>query len=239
MEDAVQALKMAFAVFVFVFALSVAFYVLSQARSTAEVVFYAADKTNYYDNVQSDSHITRIVGLETVIPTLYRYYRENFAVQIMDKDGKILQLFDTDVEGEVFAASKVIKNRRTNRQNVLMKLYGDNRRTSNNYNTYMFDAPWNGTTDEDAKARIDFYIKGEKGYINNALVDYTDRGLYTVNGGVIKLDTKFEETFIEYQFSGKYITEIDGEKLELGEELVDDMQGTKKIIITYKIHENN
>ena len=95
MEDAVQALKMAFAVFVFVIAISVAFYVLSQAKATSETIFYSSDRTNYYDNVKSDNKVTRNVGLETVIPTLYRYYRENFMVQIMNSDGTILQVFDT------------------------------------------------------------------------------------------------------------------------------------------------
>ena len=155
MEDAVQALKMAFAVFVFVIAISVAFYVLSQAKATSETIFYSSDRTNYYDNVKSDNKVTRNVGLETVIPTLYRYYRENFMVQIMNSDGTILQVFDTTTEWEVSNAAKVIAKKRNDRQNILMSLYGDNNKPTN-----MFGAPWVGTTDEDAKARIDLYIKG-------------------------------------------------------------------------------
>lgn len=220
MEDAVQALKMAFAVFVFVIAISVAFYVLSKAKATSETIFYVSDKTNYYDNVESNSNVTRTVGLETVIPTLYRYYRENFMVQIMNYDGTVLQVFDTTTEWEVSNAAKVIAKKRNDRQKTLMKLYGEGK-------TNMFGAPWVGTTDEDAKSRIDLYIKGKKGYINNALVNYENNGLFS-NG--IDEKTKFEESFTEYQYSGQTISDEDGEY-----ELVGDKQGNKKIIITYKV----
>ena len=226
MEDAVQALKMAFAVFVFVIAISVAFYVISKAKATSETIFYVSDKTNYYDNGESNSNVTRTVGLETVIPTLYRYYRENFMVQIMKSDGTILQVFDTTTEWEVSNAAKVIANKRNDRQKILISLYGDKNEPTN-----MFGAPWVGTTDEDAKARIDLYIKGGKGYINNALVDYTNNGLFS-NG--IKETTQFEEIFTEYQFSGQTISDEDGEY-----ELIGDKRGSKKIVITYKVIENN
>lgn len=226
MEDAVQALKMAFAVFVFVIAISVAFYVISKAKATSETIFYVSDKTNYYDNVESNSNVTRTVGLETVIPTLYRYYRENFMVQIMKSDGTILQVFDTTTEWEVSNAAKVIANKRNDRQKILISLYGDKNKPTN-----MFGAPWVGTTDEDAKARIDLYIKGGKGYINNALVDYTNKGLFS-NG--IKETTQFEEIFTEYQFSGQTISDEDCEY-----ELIGDKRGSKKIVITYKVIENN
>ena len=105
-----------------------------------------------------------------------------------------------------------------------MELYGKG-------TTNMFGAPWVGTTDEDAKARIDLYIKGGKGYINNALVDYTNNGLFS-NG--IKETTQFEEIFTEYQFSGQTISDEDGEY-----ELIGDKRGSKKIVITYKVIDNN
>ena len=53
MEDAVEALKMAFGAFVLVIAISIAFHMFSQARATAESMFYVADKTNFYDNVKA------------------------------------------------------------------------------------------------------------------------------------------------------------------------------------------
>jgi len=102
MENAVDALKIAFAVMVFTMALSLAISTFSQARETSEAVLYMNDKTNYYiyDEIEagttvnvgstsytpytSSSGITytdkRIVGIETIIPTLYRYYKENYTV---------------------------------------------------------------------------------------------------------------------------------------------------------------
>jgi len=108
MENAVDALKIAFAVMVFTIALSVAMATFSQARETSETVLYMNDKTNYYmydqigeeqiENPGTDIEYTRydviksdgtpgitytdkrIVGIEAIIPTLYRYYKENYTV---------------------------------------------------------------------------------------------------------------------------------------------------------------
>ena len=49
MENATDALKMAFAVFVFIIALSIVFSLISQAKETADTVLFYSDKTNYYD----------------------------------------------------------------------------------------------------------------------------------------------------------------------------------------------
>ncbi len=48
MENAVDALKIAFGVLVFVIALTVAFALLSQAKATSDIMLFASDKTNYY-----------------------------------------------------------------------------------------------------------------------------------------------------------------------------------------------
>lgn len=223
MEDAVEALKIAFGALVFVLAITVTFFVISQARATAETVFYVSDKTNFYDNVKADkNNRNRVVGLETVIPTLYRYYRENFIVQIVDKEGKLLQLFDTTTEAEVSVAAKTIASRRTEKQDYLIKEYGGSDYNPKN----MYGAPWVGTTDEDAKARIDFYVKGVEGYINNTRVDYSNSGLLKI----VNPNTKFEEIFTEYQYDGDTIKSEDEEI-----ELVGNLQAENKIIITYKI----
>lgn len=223
MEDAVEALKIAFGALVFVLAITVTFFVISQARATAETVFYVSDKTNFYDNVKADkNNRNRVVGLETVIPTLYRYYRENFIVQIVDKEGKLLQLFDTTTEAEVSVAAKIIAGRRTEKQDYLMNTYSGSASGAKN----MYGAPWVGTTDEDAKARIDFYVKGVEGYINNTRVDYSNSGLLKI----VNPNTKFEEIFTEYQYDGDTIKSEDEEI-----ELVGNLQAENKIIITYKI----
>ena len=96
MENAVDALKIAFAVIVFVMALSVAIYMFSQARTTADIVLHSSDVTQYmdYEEVSSGSE-SRIVGLESIVPTLYKYYKENYTVVFRDSDGKFLEIYQT------------------------------------------------------------------------------------------------------------------------------------------------
>ncbi|MCI9245818.1 MAG: hypothetical protein HFJ30_01520 [Clostridia bacterium] len=98
MENASDAIIMAGAVLIFVIALTVAMTVFSQARATVDTVVYASDRTNYYEYLEMDisNNIkNRIVGLETIIPTLYKYYKENYTVVFLDENGKGLELYKT------------------------------------------------------------------------------------------------------------------------------------------------
>ena len=85
MENSAEALKLAFAVIVFVMALSVSIVVFSQARSTSDLVLQFSNKANYYeyeDYQKNDkASESRIVGLESIIPTLYKYSKENYRVE--------------------------------------------------------------------------------------------------------------------------------------------------------------
>ena len=82
MENASEALMMAFGVLIFVLALTVAMNSFNQVKSTSDVVLYRDDETNYYDyqGATGAASQNRIVGLETIIPTLYKYYKENYTV---------------------------------------------------------------------------------------------------------------------------------------------------------------
>ena len=78
MENAVEASMLAFAVILLVLALSLTMYIFSQARQTSDLMLHLTDPTEYYSYVESngievDNLGNRIVGMETVIPTLYRY----------------------------------------------------------------------------------------------------------------------------------------------------------------------
>ena len=75
MENAADALKIAFAVFIFVIAITITFTIVSQAKSTADSVFYHRDETNFYEYSYSkgDTEKNRIVSVSEIIPTLYRY----------------------------------------------------------------------------------------------------------------------------------------------------------------------
>ena len=71
MENAVDALKMAFAIFVFIMALSIVFSLFTQIKDTADSVLYLSDKTNFYEWETGNLTNGRIVGEDTVIATLY------------------------------------------------------------------------------------------------------------------------------------------------------------------------
>lgn len=49
MENASDALKMAFAIFVFVIALTIVFSLISKVKETADAILLNSDKTNYYE----------------------------------------------------------------------------------------------------------------------------------------------------------------------------------------------
>ena len=85
MENAVDALKIAFGVLVFVIALTVAFALLSQAKATSDIMLFASDKTNYYTySNKAENTEGRIVGADVVISSLYRYYKESVVVRVYD-----------------------------------------------------------------------------------------------------------------------------------------------------------
>lgn len=79
MESAVEALKMGAAVLVFVMALSITMLTFSQARETSEIVLQSSDNQRYYDAIETGTE-NRIVGFETVIPTIYKYDKERYKV---------------------------------------------------------------------------------------------------------------------------------------------------------------
>lgn len=97
MENAVDALKIAAAVLVFVIALTIAFALLSQAKATSDIMLFASDKTNYYTYSDEPNEQGRIVGADVVISSLYRYYKESVVVRIVD--GNNTEEFNTETDG--------------------------------------------------------------------------------------------------------------------------------------------
>ena len=88
MEDNIaDALKMAGSVLLFVIGLSIAFLTFSQARETIDIVLSYSDRESltiegderfYYLSNENDTN--RYVGKETIIPTIYRAYKENYKI---------------------------------------------------------------------------------------------------------------------------------------------------------------
>ena len=181
MDNAIDALKIAFAVFVFVIALSITMNAFSQAKTVSDVVFYMADKTNFYEYISEedrDSDYRKVSG-ETIIPTLYRYYKENFNVIIKFKDGNEATF---NLEEEIKAYNKDYKK-----------------------------APWLGNANIDTKLRVDVEVSGEKKTINGVEYKPQVTGGILEKLKITEADDDkkfktFKETFKEIRYSGKEIT---------------------------------
>ena len=85
MENVADAVKMAGSILLFVIALSVAVFSFSQARETISTVLKLSDRETL--KIQGDERYyyltgdtNRYVGLETILPSIYRAYKENFKI---------------------------------------------------------------------------------------------------------------------------------------------------------------
>lgn len=101
MEDAVDALKIAFAALIFVVALAVFYRMISLAKLTSDEVLYSVNKANYYEYSENGGVENRIVTLKDMIPTIYRYAKEGYGVTIINKSGTIIARFDIETERQV------------------------------------------------------------------------------------------------------------------------------------------
>ena len=239
MENLTHAIFMAFAFSTFVIAFSVSLFLINKLNSTAKTVMYSLDRP-YYDSFELGSVIednneernrSRIVGIDTIIPTLYRYYKESFAVKILDEKGNLLQYFDTTTEGDVNSAKSYISSESDesetrklaeNKRKALLSLYDNDTLTC-----YMFGAPWLANITKDAKSRIDMYISGGKGFINDTLVDYSKEGHNLKDYE----KRKFREIFTQYAYEGDTITDENDELVTL----TGSKQIATKIIIIYQL----
>ncbi len=253
MENLSHALYMAFALFVFVIAFSYSLYMVHSLNNTAEVLVYRLDKTNYYDTLQLDyllnkkndlgetKQYSKTVGIEAIIPTLYRYYTESFAVKIEDEKGNLMQVFDSNAEQDVMIATE-LKEKLTDRQKALLDLYGPEKGVGKANPINLYGGCWAGKTDL-TRERIDMYITGKAGYLNNTYVDYSQNfeGLNisaeaggTVSGKIYLnnfKNRKFKEIFTQYSYEGDTITTEDDELISL----TGTHQIATKIIIIYQL----
>ena len=136
MENAVDALKIAFAMFVFALAIMVTFGLVSQAKSTADTVLYYSDETNFYEQSKSSS-TNREVSVAEIIPTLYRYYEESIGVTVNLKDSN-----DTDYTSYTFD----LNNNETIVSEYITKLTTETDRKTNLQvfiNNYLLNLPNN------------------------------------------------------------------------------------------------
>ncbi len=94
MENAVEALKMAGFMLLFIIALSITMVTLTQAKTTADSLVKSQDRQETYQYIELSEDETRsfsrTVTLSDIIPTLYRYAQEDYAVQFYYANGSPL-----------------------------------------------------------------------------------------------------------------------------------------------------
>lgn len=104
MENAADALKIAFGVFIFIIAVSLSISTFSNARTAIDNIITYRDKKNSYIEVQKANTKNRIVGVETIVPTIYNISKENYKIIFLNKNEKPLVLYtktDHNVRTEI------------------------------------------------------------------------------------------------------------------------------------------
>lgn len=129
MENAVDALHIAASVLIFVLALTISINAFGQARQTADTLVSYNDREYSYSYVEENTDeegnvlTERLVGLDSIIPSIYKAYRENYKIvfenseTILDKNeglykkrnnktGEYEPVFQIDLENESLAGEE-------------------------------------------------------------------------------------------------------------------------------------
>lgn len=131
-ENIADALKMAGSVLLFVMGLSIAILYFSQARESIDAVLSYSDRESlkiednprfYY--LSSKGAPNRYVGKETIIPALYRAYKENYKVVFKFNDNYYLFTnSDEELINEIDLANQSIDSDKASRQFLNGIIYG-------------------------------------------------------------------------------------------------------------------
>ena len=97
MENGVEALKMAFGMLIFVLAISISISCFGMASQTLQRIWQMQQEDESYVTDSEGNYLNyvnfkigdgnREVGIETIIPTMYKAYKENFAIYFYDAGG--------------------------------------------------------------------------------------------------------------------------------------------------------
>ena len=111
MENAVEALKMAGFMLLFIIALSITMITLTQAKTAADSLVKNQDRQQSYQYIEVtgdlSKSLSRTVTLADIIPTLYRYAQEDYAVQFYTSSGSPLYIYES---GQIKNGVPVKKN---------------------------------------------------------------------------------------------------------------------------------
>lgn len=231
MENATDALKIAFVAIIFVMALTVSIFMFSQLNSVSKTVFKSTDITSFYEYEEATNQKNRIVGLETIIPSLYKYYKEDYTILFLNKNGTPLSLYKTQIDKNLWG------NGDYNTTKGLIGKYYSNKSDNNPVCTFDVDEetvrhePWTGSS-EDYKNNIDAFLYGKKFYYPSGAKN---------NDGTIKNYDYSKELVNSKGFIGKYsgkqFYEMIGEYTYNTEEQINNklLKAKKKRVIIYQL----
>ncbi len=131
MENAADALKMAAAVLVFVMALSITINSFTETRIASTEILNNRDKEYEYSYVEDNGTTERLVSLESIIPTIYKAYKENYKIVFKENlfsDGVYKKINnETGTEDNVYSIDlqkEVLGNDTQKEQFIMAILYG-------------------------------------------------------------------------------------------------------------------
>lgn len=131
MENAADALKMAAAVLIFVMAISITINSFTETRVAATTILNNKDKEYDYSYVEDNGTTERLVSLESIIPTIYKAYKENYKIVFKENlfsDGVYKKInTETGTEDNVYSIDlqkEVLGNDTQKEQFIMAILYG-------------------------------------------------------------------------------------------------------------------
>lgn len=211
MENAADALKMAGAVLLFVLAVSVAIVSFGQARETADTILdYKDRETVYIDGnlYYKTTGTERTVGLETVIPTIYRAYLENYKVVFEGLDSPIYTMkLSNGNEIKKYTLDLETKISSDSNQNIYNVALANDEQKSEFLCGILYK------NFDKSRSKTNFEKKYNVSLPDNSLIEQLNRKVS----------------------SGKVIKEYLGVYYQEDNEEVPDVNKTEKRIITYKI----
>lgn len=230
MENATKALEIGFGVLIFVVALSLSISTFSNATRATTNIMTNEDKTQSYVYVTEangvDENNNRIVGVETIVPAMYKAYKENYKILFLDQNGNPITLYyktrNSSKETEIVDGESV----------TVLPREKDDYGEEIEINFVDLEEEVLGGV-EDAIQHLDFILYGNN-YQKDDKKYYTKykRQIYYPDG---LYDFLVDKKFIE--ILGEYYQEDAEAGTEIPETQVAEINKTKKRIITYKLYQ--
>lgn len=196
MENALDALKIAAGVLMFVLALTISISCFTQANEsvTAIVNMQDRDVKIAYDNIKRSNGLSRTVGVETIVPAMYKAYDENIEIYFKKSNGDSLPIYyKTDSNGEKIIDKETNLPIIVDYVNLAKEVYADNETKIKHLDMILAGKNTYEQIDEDF---VQKYIKQFHEDYPNGFLDYLK-------------NKKFEEKLGEYYESeGSTSTQI-------------------------------